>query len=302
MIKSTSIGLRRASSDAPVVGLGPIGGRVWAGRRAHKGLAVAAAIAGSFLISSTAPALLERAEDGAAGIHGGVKPAADGYGRLFIGDRYAYVFASANAASSLPTEADPAPDGDVCAPSSAIDTTTRWTAYAAPRLSTAREGICFGLHDAIEYYESPRDAESRLIGPDDVDVPWAVRSQFVDSRLFTDRLPASRESPAKPSRPTNVSAPAKAARPLAWRVPESSASSPTGCSRCGRQIARSSPGRAKSFAFVFPLDFLRKARSVRRERLPSGVARQREAAQVAAWDIRRNWWSASLRRSKQDNS
>ncbi len=298
MLKSTSIGLKRASSD-----LGPRPGRrrVWAGRRTSKGLAAVAAIAGSLMISSTAPALLEGG-DRAADVHGAVNSAADGYGRLFIGGRYAHVFASVGAASSLPTEADPRADGRLCDPSSGIDTTMPSTADRAPRLSAAREGICFGPHDAIEYYELPGNAKRRPVGPDDVDVPWAVRSQLVDSRLFEGRVPASRKSPAKQSRPASVSARAKASRAFASRAPETPAWRPAGCSRCAGQIDRSSPRRAKSLAFVFPLDFLRHARSVRRERLPSGVARQREAPEMTAWSIRRGWWSASLRRSKEDNS
>jgi hypothetical protein len=296
MLKSTSISLKRASSDLPVVGLSPGQRRVWAGRRIGKGLAVVAAIAGSLMVSSTAPALLEGG--GRANVHGAANPAADGYGRLFIGDRYA----SVGAASYLPTEVDQRADWRLCDPSSRIDTTMPSTADSPPRLSAAREGICFGPHDAIEYYEMPANAERRPAGPDDVDVPWAVRSQLVDSRLFEERLPVSRESPAKQTRPARVSAPAKLSRAFASRAPESPAWRPAGCSRCAGQIGRSSPRRAKSLAFVFPLDFLRHARSVRRERLPSGIARQREAPQVAVWSIRRGWWSASLRRSKEDNS
>jgi hypothetical protein len=297
----TPFRLMRASSDPPVVGLGRGRRRAWTGRRISKDLAAVAALAGSLMISSTAPALLEGG-DRAAEVRGAVNPAADGYGRLFIGDRYSHVFASAGAvASSLPIEADPRADGRLCDPSSGIDTTMPSTADAPPRLSAAREGICFGPHDAIEYYELPRNAERRPVGPDD-DVPWAVRSQLVDSRLFEDRLPASRETPAKQPRPASVSTRAKASRAFASRARETSTWRPAGCSRCARQVDRSSPRRAKSLAFVFPLDFLRHARSVRREHLPSGVAREREAPELTAWSIRTGWWSASLRHSKEDNS
>jgi hypothetical protein len=291
-------------SDPPVVGLGRGRRRVWTGRRISKDLAAVAALAGSLMISSTAPALLEGG-DRATDVRGAVNPAADGYGTLFIGDRYFHVFASAGAAaSSLPTEADPRADGRLCDLSSGIDTTMPSTAdpAPAPRLSAAREGICFGPQDAIEYYELPRNAERRPVGPDDVDVPWAVRSQLVDSRLFEDRLPASRETPAKQHQPASVSTRAKASRAFASRARETITWRPAGCSRCARQVDRSSPRRAKSLAFVFPLDFLRHARSVRRERLPSGVARQREAPELTAWSIRTGWWSASLRHSKEDNS
>jgi hypothetical protein len=302
LLKSASMGLARAPSDLFAVGLRPVRRRVWAGSRTSKALAVVAAIAGSLMTSSTAPALLEGARDGAVDVHGAVNPGADGYARLSIGDRYAHVFASAGAASSLSVEADPLAGGPLCDPSSGIDTSMTSTADSARKLSAGREGLCFGPHGAIEYYESFGNAERRSAGAEDVNVPWAVRSQLVDSRLFEGRLSASRESPARRSRPTHVSAPAKVSRTFASRAPETSAWRPTGCSRCPGQVVRSSPRRAKSLALVFPWDVLRNARSVRRERLPSGVARQREAPQMTAWSIRRGWWSASLRRSKDENS
>ncbi len=268
-----------------------------------RGLAAVVAIAGSLMISSTAPALLEGASDRAADIHGDVNPAEDGYGALLPGDRSAEVFASAGYA--IPTEADPLAGRRGCDLSSGIDTTAPLAADSAPAsgpAQSAREGICFGPHDVIEYYELRGNADPCSVDSDYAGVPSAVRSRIADTQLFQDRLSVSRESPAKASRQRNVSTLAKVPAAATRRAHEAPALRLAGCSRCVGQAAQSSPGRAKPFAIVLAMDLFRNARSVRREHLQSGVARQREAPRLAAWNPRRGWWSASLRHLKEDNS
>ena len=123
------------------------------------------AIAGSLMISSTAPALLEGGSDRAAGIRGDVNPAADGYGGLLLGDWYRHdVFASAGAASSC----RPRPIRWRDAGLRPIVGNRHDRAVGAPlcsSLADPREGICFGPHDVIEYYALPRECGSALGRP-----------------------------------------------------------------------------------------------------------------------------------------
>lgn len=269
-----------------------------AGKRTREGFAAAVAVAGSLIISSTAPALIEGAGARATDIHRNDNSGLDRYGALLTGDSYrpADVFAATGAASSFLTEAYPIAGSHSCNPSEKINTTVPATGVSAPALAT-HEGICFGPHDVIEYYEFHGNADRRSVDRNTDGVPPTVRSHLADNQLFQVRPVVvataddgeyeSRESPANASRSPNVSTRAKLSPALTSHARGASALRPAGCSRCPGQVAQSSPRRAKSFAFVFPSDFFRNARSVRRERLPSGVARQREAPRVAAWNFPR---------------
>ena len=279
--------LRQASSDLLFVRPGH---DPWtmgeAGKRMRQGFAAAVAIAGSLMISSTAPALLEGAGAGSTDIRSNVDSGLDGYAALFTGDPYrsADPFAALGAAPFSLTEAGYTSFG--CDQSSEIDTTmsaTGRSASASPR----QEGICFGQHDAIEYFAIPRNPDRRSVDFN-TGVPSTVRSHIVDNQLFRDR-PAvvARSHSADASRTRKVSTLAKFSTAMTARTRRPWTLPPVGCSRCPAQVVQSSPRRAKAFAFLFPADFFRNVRSIRRERLPSGIARQREAPRVAAWNFRR---------------
>jgi len=305
MIESTFNGLKR------VVRLGAGGGAAPGRKRTCKGFAAAVAVAGSLMISSTAPALLESASDRAkdlSGYDGAVDSGPAGFGALAAGDSYrsADVFAAAGGASSLPTEACPLAGTRRCNSSSGINTTVP-AADDSTSASTTHEGICFGPHDVIEYCVFEGNADRRPVDFEYNGVPSTVRSHIADSQLFRDpptvvataeqgdyeiREPYSARTsgtahllmPAKPS-----SAPTSHKRRASTsHNRRASTSHPSGCSRCPAQVVQSSPRRARTFAFVFPMDFFRHARSVRREHLPEGGPRQREAPRVVAWNLRPN--------------
>ncbi len=300
-IESTFNGLKQASSDLLVVRLGAGCGAALAERkRTCKGFAAAIAVAGSLMISSTAPALLGSASDRAKDLSGydsTVNSSLEGFGALATGNSYrsADVSAAAGGASSLPTEAYPLAGTRRCNPSSGINTTVPATDDSTSA-SPTHEGICFGPHDVIEYYVFHGNADRRPVDFDYNGVPSTVRSHIADSQLFRD-LPTvvatageggyeSREPhSAGTSGTAHLSMPAKRSSAPTSHKRRASTVHPSGCSRCPAQVVQSSPRRARTFAFVFQIDFFRHARSVRREHLPGGVARQREGPRVAAWNL-----------------
>jgi hypothetical protein len=301
MVRSTFNGLERASSDLLVVRLGAGCGAAPAERkRARKGFATAVVVAGSLMMPSTAPALLKSASDRAtdlSGYNSTVDSGLEGFGALAAGDSYrsADLFAAAGGASSLPTEAYPLTGTRRCNPSSGINTIVP-AANDSTSASPTHEGICFGPHDMIEYYVFRGNADRRPVDFDYNGVPSTVRSHIADSQLFRDPPTVvataeqgdyeSREPhSARTSRTAHLSTPAKPSSAPISHKRRASTLHPSGCSRCPAQIVQSSPRRARTFAFVFPIDFFRHARSGRGEHLPGGVARQREAPRVAAWNL-----------------
>src|SRR5208337_4314079 len=301
MIESTFNGLKQASSDLLVVRLGAGCGAAWAERkRTRKGFAAAVAVAGSLMISSTALALHQSASDRAKDLSGydsTVDSGLEGFGALATGDSYRStdIFAAAGGASSLPTEAYPLAGTHRCSPSSGINTTVPATEDSTSA-SPTHEGICFGPHDVIEYYVFHGNADRRPVEFDYNGVPATVRSHIADSQLFRDPPTVvataeqgdyeSREPySARTSGTAHLSMPAKPSSAPTSHKRKASTLHPSGCSRCPAQVVQSSPRRARTFAFAFPMDFFRHARSVRREHLPGGVGRQREAPRVAAWNL-----------------
>jgi len=297
---ATFNGLKQTSSDLLVVRLGAGCGAAPAERkRTCKGFAAAAAVAGSLMISSTALALLDasdRAKD-LSGYNSTVDSGLEGFGALATGDSYrsADVSATAGGASSLPTEAYPLAGTRRCNPSSGINTTVPEADYPTSA-SPTHEGICFGPHDVIEYYVFHGNADRRPVDFDYNGVPSTVRSHIADSQLFRDppTVVATAEQGDYESREphsagtsgtAHLSMPAKPSSAPTSHKRRVSTLHPSGCSRCPAQVVQSSPRRARTFAFVFPMDFFRHARSVRREHLPGGGARQREAPRVAAWNL-----------------
>ena len=271
--------------------------------RTRIGFAAAVAIVGSIVISSTAPAVLEGASDRDRDLVSKVNSGVDGSGALTLGDLSVGVLTSAGDASSLPTKVSSLGIRS-CNQSSEIDTTVPATGGSASA-SPAREGFCFGQHDVIEYYEIRRNTDRRSVDLNDNGVPSAVRSHIVDSQLILDRpavVAKSDDASAGAAQRTNPAARAGGSVAPASHTRRAWIFHPVGCSRCAGQVARSSPRRAKPFAVALLADFFRNARSVRRERLLSGVARQRAPARVAAWNFPRVWWNASLRHLKEDNS
>ena len=302
MIELTFNGLKQASSDFLVVRLGAGCAAARAERkRTCKGFAAAVAVAGSLVLSSTAPALLESATDRAKDLSGYdsiVDSGLEGFGVLATGDSYrsADLSAAAGGASSLPTEAYPLAGTHRCNPSSGLNTTVPATDDSTSA-SPTYESICLGPHDVIEYYVLNRNADRRPVEFDYKGVPSTVRSHIADTQLFRDPPTViataeqgdyeSRE-PHSPgtSGTAHLSMPAKPSSAPTSHKRRASTVHPSGCSRCPAQVVQSSPRRARTFAFVFPMDFFRHARFIRREHLPGGVARQREAPRVAAWNLR----------------
>jgi hypothetical protein len=294
MIKSAATRLKQASSDPMVVRPGPNPWSLRARKRTREAFAAAVGIAGWLMISSTAPALLEGANTRAIDIHGKDNPGLDGYGALLTGDSYqsADILAAAGAASSSLTEAYPLAGSHSCDKLRENNMTLPATGDSASALRT-RGGFCFGPHDVIEYYALHRNSDRRSVDISHDGVPSTVRSPIADNQLFQD-LPSvvataddDDDEFREPSRPSKVSPQAKSSTAPTAHARGASRLRPVGCSRCPGQVAQSSPRRAKSFAVVLAMDFFRNARSVRRERLPSGVARQRETPRVAVWYFRR---------------
>lgn len=254
-------------------------------------LVAAVAVAGSLMVPLTAPALLEGGSDRATGISG-IGRDLDFYGGLLFGASYPStdVFADADAASSSRGETDRPAGSERCDQLSNIDATALPASRSSSALPT-RASLCFGPQDVIEYFASGAIADRRSVDLVYDKVPSAVRSTIADSQLMPVR-PAvvdrddddddddkdnSRKSAAHASHNAHLSAQAT------WRRRNAAAVRPPGCARCAGQVAQTSAGPAKFFALPFTRELFRAAPSVRRERLPPGVAQQREALRVAAW-------------------
>jgi hypothetical protein len=273
--------IRSPAPDLPAVHPGP--GRRTQARRARNGLAAAVAIAGSLVISTTALALLEHVSDRATEVFGEVDQGLDGYGELFVGDshRSTDLFAAVDSASSS-TESYRLATSESCRQPSEIHATAPTKGDSAPTLST-RGRFCFRPHDVIEYYPLAGNDDRRSVDLA-YDVPSAVRSNIADSRLIA----ASEDEDAYDFRnfPESALRRSKAPSRSNARRREASIMHLVGCARCVGQVGQTLHKPAKLSAFVFPRDFFRSDRSVRQERLPTGVARQRGADRVIAWNFR----------------
>ncbi len=276
--------IRSPAPDLPAVHPGP--GRRTQARRARNGLAAAVAIAGSLVISTTALALLEHVSDRATEVFGDVDQGLDGYGELFIGDphRSTDLFAAIDGASSSSTESYRLATSESCSQPSEIHATAPTKGDSAPTLPT-RGRFCFGPHDVIAYYPLAGNDDRPSVDLAYDNIPSAVRSNIADSRLVAasedEDAYDSRNFPASGSRGLKAPSRSNARRRVA------SIMRLVGCARCAGQVGQTSPKPAKLFAFVFPRDFFWSARFVRQERLPTGVARQRGADRIIAWNFRR---------------
>jgi hypothetical protein len=276
--------IRSRSPDLAAVHPSP-GRPTPASRRARNGFAAAVAILGSLVISTTAPALLEDASDRATDILGDVNWGLDGYGALFMDPhRSTDLFAAVGAASSSSTEAYPLAGSEICSRRSGIATAPA-TGDSAPA-SPTRGRVCFGPHDMIEYYPLAGNADRPSVDLAYDHIPSAVRSNIADSVLIVATNDDDQYESRKSSESGRRSSKASAQSRSNSRRREASVLRLVGCARCVGQVA-TSPKPARLFAFVFPRDFFRSVRSIRRERLPTGVARQRDARRVVAWNFRR---------------
>jgi hypothetical protein len=277
--------IRSASPDLPAIHPSPSRPRQ-ARRPTRNGLAAAVAIAGSLVISSTAPAVIEGASDRATDMFGDVYSGFDRYGASFIGDSRRSTDLLGAVGGAFASSTETLAGSEICSQLSEIDATAPATGDSAPA-SPTRGRFCFGPHDVIEYYPLAENADQPSVDLASDHIPSAVRSNIPDSRLIVatedDDGYDSRDSSESGSRTSKASARSKSNS----RRREASISPLVGCARCVGQVAQTSPKPAKLFAFVFPRDFFRSVRSVRRERLPTGVARQREANRVVAWNFRR---------------
>lgn len=287
MKKSTSNTGKQASPDGLTVP--PSLGSPPAKKHARKSFAAAVATASLFMISSTAPASLEGASARATAIPG---DEAGLYGNAGLFARVSYRSAEvfADYASVSPTEACPLAGSLGCGESPPAQLTSDpATAFSL------NEPSCLGPNGAFETQTFRFNAVGGQYLYTCAGAPSAVRSTIADSELLQS-LPAvaapygedvyeSHVSPANGPSTRTASILAKlSAAPTRLARPASSLR-PAGCSRCAGQIAQFPPTRAKSSAFVLSLNFFRKPRLFRRERLPGGVARQREAPQLAAWNF-----------------
>jgi len=252
MISTAFERLKQAGSHLPGVRLRA---RMLVAKPTRKTFAAVAAIAGSLMISSTAPALLEGASFRA--IDGGDK--------------------AGGAPLSRPIDETVSAAGD------------------SGSASLTLEQICSRPDAFIEYRGA--NAVSRSVELNDDVIPSTVRSKIADNQLFTnlpdvaatvdDNDDSARGSPTNASSRADMSKLAKLSAALIQRTRVRVTFRPAGCSRCGEQVAQLSASRGKSFVLMSFLNIARNARPVRREHLPSGVARQREVPRVTAWVLRR---------------